>query len=295
MTADSKNIEIHTMEDESVTSYHIEENIRDDDDDRASKDSITDQVSRMTKRSTPTAENGEAMDGIRSDKRVRLFRDTALMLLLLSAIFVSTAVYISLMASELREFENTFDDQASQVGQALKSQLEAKLWALGAFSVSITSYARSQLSSDWPNISVPDFAERASSTLRASKGIALAIHPVVRDEDLVEWEEYAVQSQTWLQESLDFQSRQSETAGSSSIAANISEFVYRVVDGIPSEVQGSDTLLPLWEHFPAHDGLPPVNYDALSDRLHKKALNVVMDTGLPVLGQAFDLSRSFHG
>ncbi|KAL3933780.1 MAG: hypothetical protein SGBAC_010247, partial [Bacillariaceae sp.] len=113
MIADSsKNINIHTTEDESVTSYHIDEKFDDDDD--ASKDSITDQVSSMNKRSTPTAENGEAMDEIRSDKRVRLLRDTALMLLLLSAMFVSTAVYISLMASEQREFENTFDDQASQ-------------------------------------------------------------------------------------------------------------------------------------------------------------------------------------
>ncbi|KAL3927500.1 MAG: hypothetical protein SGBAC_013060, partial [Bacillariaceae sp.] len=121
---ENNNINIHTTEDASVTSYHIDEKFYDDDDE-ASKDSITDQTS--VSRQTPTA---EAMDGIRSDKRVRLLRDTALMLLLLSAMFVSTAVYISLMASEQREFENTFDDQASQVGHALESQLEAKLWAL---------------------------------------------------------------------------------------------------------------------------------------------------------------------
>ncbi|CAJ1963516.1 unnamed protein product [Cylindrotheca closterium] len=293
MNKDDKSIDIDKLENDNATKFLVDDSFKDNFDDEGS----TSETSATHVASS--AEMREAMNGFRSDKRVRLLRDVALMLLLLSALFVSTGVYFSLTSSERREFENTFDDQATQVGHDLANQLEAKLRALDAFSVSITSYAR-QVSTNWPNITVPDFAERAASTLRASKGTALAIHPVVKGEDLMKWEEYAVQNQAWLEESLDFQSRQSpKVLGGSSTrnsAANvISQFVYRVVDGSPTEVDGSDTRLPLWEHFPSHDGLPPVNYDALSNRLHEDALDVVMDDGLPVLGLAFDVSKSFHG
>lgn len=290
-----KKVDPDTLDKESPSGYLVDDSFRDSykiDYAEQSTDAMTPKTS--VSHAIATAEMGEELYGFRSDRRVRLLRDTALMLLLLTGMFVSSAIYLSLKSSEQREFENIFYDQASQVGRDLSSQLEVKLRALDAFSVSITSYGR-QVSSGWPYITVPDFAERASSTLRASKGIALAIHPVVKGEDLTEWEKYAVQNQAWLEESLDFQSRQAPGSSTTAAPNMISEVVYRVVDGTPTEVQGPNTRLPLWEHFPAHDGLPPVNYDASSNRLHKDALDVVIDNGVPVLGQAFEMSRSFHG
>ena len=240
------------------------------------------------------AEVEETLDGFRSDKRVRLLRDTMLMLLLIITLFVTLAVYFSQSASEQEDFEKAFKDQALEVGHALRSELEAKLLVLDAFSVSIKSHSLSQESSNWPFVTIPDFAERASSTLRACKGISLALHPIVQSEELTQWEEYSVKSQAWLQESLKFQSMESSEALLSS-ANRISEVVYRVEHGTPTEIHDSVRFLPLWEHFPVQNGLPPVNYDVLTDRLHRYALEEVLENGAAVMGQAFDLSRSFHG
>lgn len=250
---------------------------------------------------------GETIEVFRGDKRVRLLRDTALMLLVLTALFVSMGVYISLKASEQREFDNTFEDQAAQLGSVLQSQLETKLRALDTLSVSLASFARSE-EYDWPTITVPDFAARAASTLRASRATALAIHPVVQGANLTRWEEYSVQAQGWLEDSLEFQSRQSsDRIAPHPRLLNVSEFVYQVVDGVPTRVVvdddndndndniGDKVVLPLWEYFPTHDELSPVNYDAMSDRFHRDAVRNVLDNHVAVLGQSFDLSRSYHG
>jgi hypothetical protein len=250
----------------------------------------------------------EAAKLFQNDDRVRLLRDVALMLLVLTATFVSSAVYVSLRASEQREFENRFADQSAQVGHALNSQLGVKLRAIDSLSVTLTSYAGSR-SSGWPNVTLPDFDYRAASTLSIGRSIAVELHPLVYRENMREWEEFSFHAQEWRREDLEFQSMY-QNSNKNSLDSdgvfeenqnnpnvqNISEFIFHVNDGIPTKVEEADIMLPLWQHSPVHDdGIPWVNYDVLKQERNEDALTEVMQNQVAVLGQFFDLSQSFHG
>jgi hypothetical protein len=258
----------------------------------------------------------EAAKLFQNDDRVRLLRDVALMLLVLTATFVSSAVYVSLRASEQREFENRFADQSAQVGNALISQLGVKLRAIDSLSVTLSSYVGSR-SSGWPNVTLPHFDYRAASTLSIGRSIAVELHPLVYRENMREWEEFSFHAQEWRREDLEFQSMY-QNSNQNSLDSdgvhdhdhrflfeenhnnpnvqNISEFIFHVNDGIPTKVEEADIMLPLWQHSPVHDdGLPWVNYDALKQERNKDALAEVMQNQVAVLGQFFDLSESFHG
>jgi hypothetical protein len=259
----------------------------------------------------------EATKMLQSDARVRLLRHLALMLLLLTGTLVSSAVYMSLMGSEQREFETRFADQSAHAGHAFRSELGGKLRAIDSLSVSITSYAGSR-SSGWPNVTLPDFSHRAATTLSIGRSIAVALHPLVYRENMREWEEFSYQAQEWRREDLDFQimypkdgvqdhnmghrylfEENFSTATGNHVSKNvqnISKCIFRVNDGIPTKVEESDIMLPLWQHSPVHDdGLPWVNYDVRKQESNEDALAEVMQNEVAILGQLFDLSESFDG
>jgi hypothetical protein len=258
----------------------------------------------------------EAAKMFQNDARIRLLRDVALLLLVLTGTLVSSAVYMSLRASEQREFKNRFADQSIQVGNALSSQLGVKLRTIDSLSVSITSHAGSR-SSAWPNVTLPDFGYRAATTLSIGRSNAVALYPLVYRESMGEWEEFSYQAQEWRREDLEFQSMYQdlnqnsldsdgvhdhnhrflfEVNQNNPNVRNISEFIFHVTDGIPTKVEGAHIMLPLWQHSPVHaDGLPWVNYDILKQERNGVALAEVMQNQVAVLGQVFDLSESFHG
>jgi hypothetical protein len=263
----------------------------------------------------------EAAKMLQNDARVRLLRHLALMLLLLTGTLVSSAVYMSLMASEQREFETRFADQSAHAGHAFRSELGVKLRAIDSLSVSITSYAGSR-SSGWPNVTLPDFGYRAATTLSIGRSIALSLHPLVYRESMREWEEFSYQAQEWRREDLEFQSMYTNSLDSDGVqdhnhghrylfeenfstatgnharnnVKNISKFIFHVNDGIPTKVEEADIMLPLWQHSPVHDdGLPWVNYDVRKQESNEGALAEVMQNHVAILGQFFDLSESFHG
>jgi hypothetical protein len=291
-------------------------------DDSLSISSFTDKVGGSTESFPGGASNTttndsagiqEAAKMLENDDRIRLFRDVALMLLLLTATFVSS---VSLRASEQSEFENRFADQSAQVGHALSSQLGVKLRAIDSLSVTLTSYARSQ-SSGWPNVTLPRFDYRAASTLSIGSSIAVSLHPLVYRENIREWEAFSFHAQEWRREDLEFQSiYQNSNQNSLDLdgvndhdhrslfeenqnnpnVQNISEFIFHVNDGIPTKAEEADIMLPLWQHSPVHDdGLSWVNYDVLQQKRNEGALAEVMQNQVAVLGQFFDLSKSFHG
>jgi hypothetical protein len=254
----------------------------------------------------------EAAKLLQNDARIRLLRHLALLLLLLTGTLVSSAVYMSLRASEQREFETRFADQSAHAGHAFRSELGIKLRTIDSLSVSITSHAGSQ-SSGWPNFTLPDFGYRAATTLSIGRSIAVALYPLVYRENVREWEEFSYQAQEWRREDLEFQSMHPNSLDSDGVhdhdhrflfeeyhnnpnVQNISEFIFHVNDGIPTKVEEAGIMLPLWQHSPVHDdGLPWVNYDVLKQERNEDALAEVMQNQVAILGQFFDLSESFHG
>lgn len=259
---------------------------------------------------------------IQNDPQVRNIRKMAILVLFVAAIAVSGGVYTGLVRSEQREFENRFADQAKQIGHALTAELNNKLRALDALSVTMTSFAGSQ-AQEWPYVTVPEFSYRAAGVLSVGRGLTVAVYPVVSKDEINKWEQYSIERQKWLKEVVDFQtefpdafrptdkSSEVDTASInmtmdkgtshafsdlSSSMNNISEVIFHIVDGNPtSKVSDEKALLPLWQHAPVHPGLPRTNYDAFTVEHNRIALNRVMEGGTAVLGQVYELSESCYG
>jgi hypothetical protein len=175
--------------------------------------------SRSTNSITGTSGTGSGADiretakMLRKDKQIRRIRIMSLAVITVTAIVVSMAVYGSLRSAEQLEFERRFLDQSSQIGQALESQLDVKLRAIDALSVTVTSYAESR-SGGWPTITLPEFTYRSASTLSIGGGIAIKLQPIVYRDDLEDWLEFSVQEQRWRAEGLDFQKKYPGALGS---------------------------------------------------------------------------------
>lgn len=273
--------------------------------------------SRTSKSKGSSSDARETTKMLQKDKWVIRIRFAAVTVILLAAVTVSCVEYFGLRGSEQLEFEHRYEDQAAQLGHSLRSELGVKLRALDSFSVTISSYTMNQ-NATWPNISMPDFEYRAATALANGGGLSIALQPLVYKEKLREWEEFAIQHQEWRKTGIEFQQMFPEAMGSiaagggrrlagnhsedmigenvveSSKIKNISEHIFRVVDGAPVQVE-EDLMVPVWQYSPIYSGKPYVNYDQYSKGRNRGALTEVLEKEVAVLGPYFPLSKSFYG
>ncbi|KAL3926267.1 MAG: hypothetical protein SGBAC_013542, partial [Bacillariaceae sp.] len=240
---------------------------------------------------------------LRKDNRIRVLRGAALLILIVAAFLVSFFVHSMLSAIEQHEFETRFRDQSAQVGSALRKELQSKLQVIDALSVTTSSYANSR-GRTWPNVTIPEFSYRAAGALTIGRGISMAFQPIVTTNLLEAWEEYSVKEQRWitsdlaLQEALESQQsdgdirRRRTQAGKNRF--NVSEFVFHVEDGVPKKSQKNITL-PFWQHSPAMDGLPWINYDVCEKEENKGPILEVLNNQQASLGMIYELSDSVRG
>jgi len=289
-------------------------------DDEMSLDSKDDEKTETEKKTSFSRDSKrdvqETTNLLRKDNRIRLIRATTLLVLIIAAILVSSFVYTTLRASEQREFETRFVDQATHIGNALRTELQSKLQVIDSLSVTTTSYANSREIA-WPNVTVPEISYRAASILTIAGGISLALQPVVRREDLESWEQYSVDNQKWITQSLSFQQwvldakrdqddvrkrRRMQGGGGNKgdkpqkdrNRYNVSEFVFQLQDGVPKRSEENITI-PLWQHSPVLNGLPLINYNVFEKEENKGPILEVLNKQEAALGLSYELSESYHG
>ncbi|CAJ1946025.1 unnamed protein product [Cylindrotheca closterium] len=289
-------------------------------DDEMSLSSKAEEQGRMSTTGSNTSSNKEdhvleSTNLLRKDTRIRVLRAAALLILIFAAIVVSFVVYSSLRASEQREFETRFWDEAAQVGNALENEMQSKLRAIDSLSVTTTSYANSR-GRTWPNITIPEFSYRAASVLTIAGGISMALQPVVTSDLLEGWEQYSEKEQKWITSDLDFQEmypsalesqqgdggvgrrRKTQEEGTKPPRIrnqyNISEFVFHVENGIPKRSEANITL-PFWQHSPVLDGLPWINYDIFEKEGNKGPILEVLTNQQAAFGMIYELSDSIRG
>ncbi|KAL3933783.1 MAG: hypothetical protein SGBAC_010250 [Bacillariaceae sp.] len=280
--------------------------------DSSYKDDVSFAVSCNSNERNETGAGNTAHHLLQNDPKVRRIRKIAIFVLLVATIGVSGGVYTSLMRSEEREFQNRFEDQAKQIGHALEAELDNKLRAIDALSVTITSFAGSQAGQHWPNVTVPEFSYRAASALSMGRALSVAVYPVVSKGQMSQWEHFSVQHQPWVKEVVEFQEKFPEAFSSRAdnadsdievamdhteevSAHNISEAIFHFNDGMPIRISDDEMMLPLWQHAPVHPGLPRTNYDAYTVERNRDALDKVIQDQTSVLGQFYELDESCYG
>eukprot|EP00980_Cylindrotheca_fusiformis_P019530 scaffold6768_cov109-Cylindrotheca_fusiformis.AAC.5 len=243
---------------------------------------------------------------LQRDWKIRMFRYVTIALLVATAIAISVAIYAGLRNTEQREFEHSFEFQASQIEHAMGAELEAKLRALDSMSVAATSYSRKAITPNdtWPYITLPHFPNLAAAALNIGRGLSVTLVPIIHRESMVEWQDYSVRAQGWTTRSREFQIAHPNafiTGGSAVFKQeindnrNISEFIFEVVDGIPTKVKERDFMLPIWQIGPLPTGLPMVNYDLGARESTASAARELMETQSCVLGDLIELSASLLG
>eukprot|EP00980_Cylindrotheca_fusiformis_P018039 scaffold5770_cov101-Cylindrotheca_fusiformis.AAC.2 len=252
-------------------------------------------------------ESGESSDArettkmLQRDWKIRMFRYVTIALLVATAIAISVAIYAGLRNTERRDFEHSFQFQASQIERVMDSELNSKLRALDSMSVSATSFSRKSTlpNETWPYMTLPHFPHLAAGALNIGRGLSLTLAPIIYRENLVEWQKYSVRSNGWISTSLEFQTAhpkafivEGSAMSEEEIKRNTSEFIFEVIDGLPAKVEDRDFMLPIWQVGPLPTGLPWVNYDISGRESTASAARVVIETQSCVLGDLFDLSES---
>eukprot|EP00980_Cylindrotheca_fusiformis_P002076 scaffold463_cov92-Cylindrotheca_fusiformis.AAC.5 len=254
-----------------------------------------------TKESGGSSDARETTKMLQRDWKIRMFRYVTIALLVATAIAISVAIYAGLRNTERRDFEHSFEFQASQIERAMDGELNSKLRALDSMSVSATSYSRRGIgpTETWPYITLPHFPHLAAGALNIGKGLSLAVVPIVHRENMVEWQNYSVRANGWMATSLEFQTAhpnafivEGAAKSEEEIKRNTSEFIFEVIDGLPTKVEDRDFMLPIWQIGPLPKGLPWVNYDISARRETDSAAQVVIETQSCVLGELFDLADS---
>lgn len=199
------------------------------------------------------------------DRAVNLLRIAVISVLVASAALMCTGVYLYTSSKEQNDFELTFEDSAEQVIDTFHGAIERNLGATAALSTDITSYALANNHS-FPFVTLPNFAERGSHTRYLAGSHAVHFIPLIREEQRDDWEEYAYQHRSHIDEAFadDKKHRENQDAllGSGinrgrNLQANVTILddesgyhmkIWRRPD--MDEPEGGGVYLPLWQRSP---------------------------------------------
>ena len=133
-------------------------------------------------------------------RAVQFLRASLVVILLAAAAAVSTSVYMVMRQAERNDFSNNFRHNALQLSSAFHEGLERNLGAVGTLSASITSHSLSSNQS-FPFTTLPDF-EVMGSNVRVQSGSSVVVYaPLVTDDQLEDWEAYALRERGHVDES----------------------------------------------------------------------------------------------
>lgn len=135
-------------------------------------------------------------------KTVHRSRLVLLVVLLGSAIGVSTGLYVYIRNSEYDAFEDHFQDTAHKVFEAIGSGLDDTFGAFDALAATIVVHAHGT-GQTWPFVTVPNFGLSASKTLGHSVMKMIVCLPLVTPENRMEWESYSIANgKAWVDQDL---------------------------------------------------------------------------------------------
>jgi class 3 adenylate cyclase len=109
--------------------------------------------------------------------------------LLATALLVSSAVYATTKNGQSQDFKNAFAADSTKVLESFNKAVERRLEAIDALSVSITASAE-ETGSTFPNVTLSNFEIRCANIRVLSDTSIIHYYPIVTDETRKGWEEY---------------------------------------------------------------------------------------------------------
>jgi hypothetical protein len=137
-------------------------------------------------------------------KAVLCLRLAVVLVLVTSIIGVAVVVNWYTKDGEQTKFEDQFDHDAAKVLESVGSTLDKTMGALDSLAVTLMSDAH-LLNQTWPFVTIPNFGVRGSKILPLSKAFYIQVEPLVTPENRKKWEEYALENQYWVDETMKIQ------------------------------------------------------------------------------------------
>jgi hypothetical protein len=140
----------------------------------------------------------------REGQRVTCLKLLVILILVSSATIIAVIVYLYITNSEEKQFLAKFQNDADKILESIGSSFERTLGTMNALAVILVSNAHDQ-GHPWPFVTLPDFALHASKLIPLTDGLFLSVLPIVTPSEKQKWEEYALQKDYWVNESLALQ------------------------------------------------------------------------------------------
>ena len=133
--------------------------------------------------------------------RLKLF---VCLILLTSAFTIASIVYVYITRNESSTFESNFNDDASKVLEAIGSSLDRTLGVLDSVNILLVSHAM-QMRDKWPFVTLPNFGEKMAKLFPLTDILKISIAPVVYPKQRLEWEQYSLNMDSWVNKSIRLQ------------------------------------------------------------------------------------------
>ncbi|KAL7561134.1 hypothetical protein ACA910_004617 [Epithemia clementina (nom. ined.)] len=275
--------------------------------------STTDDIAKSV---AGSSDNGGAGDGSTSnsddkvvvkadDRAVKASKLAVLFVIVLTAVAFSAVTYVFTNNEETNNFEIQFDDFAYQVSTVAQDEAESVFGILVYHALTISSYCI-DTGIEWPFVSIPHFETRGNTNNRFSKALQVSLVPLVRKEVKEEWEEYAWNKQSWVQEGVDLSSiLHREYLGPDLTVPAIPSKVFRFQEGtaggapVPEDGAGvgygpADYGV-VWQQAPAPHDPSVINFNLLSHPSFARAYKAMWESTKAVLSEVIDLSFLYQG
>jgi hypothetical protein len=132
-------------------------------------------------------------------QHVKVLRTIVAIVLVLSTVGITLAIYFYVRHSEQSDLDIGYASDTDRILDGIGMSIHDSLGAMASLGTMMISFAR-QTNQTFPFVTMPLFAVTASRFLTLTAGIQLSIQPVVTSTQRLQWEEYAMNHEWWVNE-----------------------------------------------------------------------------------------------
>jgi len=238
----------------------------------------------------------------KSKKVVKRLKTAILLFFTMTAAGVATAFFVyRSYNTRAREaaFKQKFRDEAYNMLASIGANMDLTLGATDAFAISMIAEADAT-NQTYPFVTIRNFAVQAGKLLKNSRAKYVTTYQGVAKDQRREWEDYARNHNSWIEQSIEVQSRDPGYSGPEITEEFLTENYLGDYDlihdydeaifGWENSTDGVDhegPFLPVWQCTPVIPIDPIYNWDLLSNSPNMASAVATMETHLVTISETY--------
>jgi len=238
----------------------------------------------------------------KSKKVVKRLKTAILLFFTMTAAGVATAFFVyRSYNTRAREaaFKKKFRDEAYNMLASIGANMDLTLGATDAFAISMIAEADAT-NQTYPFVTINNFAVQAGKLLKNSRAKYITTYNAVAKDQRREWEDYARNHNSWIDQSIEVQSRDPGYSGPEITEEFLTENYLGNYDlihdydeaifGWENSTDGVDhdgPFLPIWQCTPVIPIDPIYNWDLLSNSPNLESAVSAMESHLVTISETY--------